>query len=261
VRHSEWIAAAYFVYLAAASWLRRVPLRRRVWLVAVAASVLVAIGASRTGVLSPVRDWMPLVYILGGYYLSLALFVEPSPPMEAWLSGWDRRLLGDPASRFAHWPRVVLAYLDLVYMLCFLLVPAGCAVLVAAGRPDLIDRYWTIVVGAELGSFAPLAFIQTRPPWAIERKAVLSDRAVHRLTSQMVRHLTICVNTFPSGHVAGSLAVALAVIGPVPTAGAILLILAVSIAIACIVGRYHYVVDVVAGAVFAIVMFLVARGT
>lgn len=259
MRHSEWIAAAYFVYLALASWFRRVPLRRRIVLLAAAAAVLAAIVAARDGFLSPVRDWMPLVYILGGYYASLALFIAPSRVLEAWLIGWDRRLLGDPATRFAHWPRAVLAYLDLVYMFCFLLVPGGCVGLLAAGRPDLIDRYWTIVAGAELGSFAPLAFIQTRPPWVIERKAVLADRAVHRLTSQMVRHLTICVNTFPSGHVAGSLAVALAVIGPMPIAGTILLVLAASIAIACIVGRYHYIVDVVAGVVLAIVMFVVAR--
>jgi membrane-associated phospholipid phosphatase len=259
MRTSEWIAAAYFVYLAVASWLRRVPVRRRVWLVAVAATTLVAIGAARDGFLSPVRDWMPLGYILGGYYASLALFIAPSPALETWLIEWDRRLLGDPATRFAHWPRGVLAYLDLVYMLCFLLVPGGCVVLLAAGRTDLIDRYWTIVVGAELGSFAPLAFIQTRPPWVIERKAVPADRVVHRLTSQRVRHLTICVNTFPSGHVAASLAVALAVIGPVPIAGVILLILASSIAIACVVGRYHYIVDVVAGAALAVVLFLFHR--
>src|SRR5437762_9182830 len=118
MRHSEWIAAAYFVYLAAASWTRRVPLRRRVWLHAIAAATVVAIAAARDGVLSPVRDWMPLAYILGGYYASLALFVQPSPALEAWLSAWDRRILGDPTTRFARWPRVVLAYLDLVYTFC-----------------------------------------------------------------------------------------------------------------------------------------------
>lgn len=259
MRSYEWIAAAYFVYLVAASWLRRVSLRRRLWLLAAAAVALLAIAVSRVGVLSPLRDWTPIGYILGGYYSSLALYVEPSPAFEAWLIECDRRLLGNPATRFAHGPRVVLAYLDLVYMLCVLLVPAGCLVLMAAGESELVDRYWAIVVGAELGSFAPLAFVQSRPPWVVERKAMLSDRAVHRMTSQMVQQLTICVNTFPSGHVAASLAVALAVIGPVPIAGVVFLILAVSIAGACIVGRYHYVVDVVAGAVLAISIFLVAR--
>jgi membrane-associated phospholipid phosphatase len=44
----------------------------------------------------------------------------------------------------------------------------------------------------------------------------------------------------------------------IAVAGAILLALAASIAVACVVGRYHYVIDVVAGAAVAIVMFLFA---
>jgi len=111
-------------------------------------------------------------------------------------------------------------------------------------------------MGAELAAFAPLAFIQTRPPWALERKPELADPAIHRLASQMVQHLTIRVNTFPSGHAAGSLAVALAVIGALPGPGAVLLLLALAICIACVVGRYHYVVDIVAGAAVAGALWL-----
>ena len=44
-------------------------------------------------------------------------------------------------------------------------------------------------MGAEFAAFAPLAFIQTRPPWALERKPELADPAIHRLASQMVQHL------------------------------------------------------------------------
>jgi membrane-associated phospholipid phosphatase len=65
------------------------------------------------------------------------------------------------------------------------------------------------------------------------------------------------VNTFPSGHAAGSLAVALAVIGTLPSAGAVLIVLAAAICVACVVGRYHYVIDVVAGAAVALAVWLV----
>lgn len=259
MRHSEWIAAAYFVYLAAASWLVGVSIRRRVGLLAVAALAVVLIRSGAGGALTAVRDWLPLVYILAGYYASAALFVEPSPALEAWLLGSDRRLLGDPPTRFRGWSRPLLAYLDIVYTFCFVLVPAGCLLLIVEGRADLVDRYWTLVVGAELGSFAPLAFIQTRPPWVVERKPMWPERSVHRMASRMVRSITIRVNTFPSGHVAASLAVALAVIGPLPIAGTVLLLLAVSIAVACVVGRYHYVVDAAAGAALAIVLFVIVR--
>jgi membrane-associated phospholipid phosphatase len=202
------------------------------------------------------RDWVsPALAILAGYYVSGLFFVRPTPWFEAWLVEWDRRLLGDPATRFAHWPRPFLAYLDVLYIGCFLLVPAGFAVLALTGRAAEANHYWTMVIAAELGSFLPLAVLQSRPPWMIERKAVLPDRSVHHAASLMVEHLTIRANTFPSGHVAGSLAVALAVIGVMPGAGLLFLVLAASIALACVVGRYHFIIDVVAGVALTLVIW------
>ena len=43
-----------------------------------------------------------------------------------------------------------------------------------------------------------------------------------------------------------------AVIGTLPWTGALLLVLAAAICVACVVGRYHYVVDVAAGAAVAL---------
>lgn len=251
VRHSESLAVGYFLYLAAAACVRRMGPVRRAALIGLSAAVSVLIFALARSAGEWIRDWAALLYVLVGYYASGLLFVRPSERLEAWLIGWDRRWLGDPTTRFAGWPRWLLAYLDVVYMGCFLVLPAGFAALSWHGDQALADRYWTMVLGAEFGAFAPLAFIETRPPWAVERAAVASDRTVHRAAARMVRHLTIGVNTFPSGHVAGSLAVAFAVIGALPWTGVLLLVLAVSIAAACIVGRYHYIVDVIAGAALA----------
>ena len=44
------------------------------------------------------------------------------------------------------------------------LVPAGLALLLAAGHGDRSGHYWTLVVGAELGAFATLPYLQTWPP-------------------------------------------------------------------------------------------------
>jgi membrane-associated phospholipid phosphatase len=244
---SERIALAYFIYLGIVGWLRPIGIARRVRvsLVAIVGSVAVWRIA---GAPLQVRAWAPLAYILIGYYASAYLFVAPSRALERWLVAWDRRVLGDPSTRFARWPRPVLALLEVVYMGCFILIGAGFAVLAANGHASSAEHYWTLVTGAELGSFAPLAFVQTRPPWALERKPVLADSVVHDLAERMVRHLTIRVNTFPSGHVAGSLAVALAVLSAMPWTGAALVGLALAIGVATVVGRYHYVVDALAGA-------------
>jgi membrane-associated phospholipid phosphatase len=256
VRSFEWIAFAYFGYLVIASWWPPLPAARRAVLIAAATGAGGAVWVTAHACTVLVRDCAPLAYILAGYFLSGYLFVAPSAAMESWLVEWDRRLLSDPATRFAGWPRVLVAALELVYMGCFLLIPAGLAILVLTGHAALVDRYWAMVVAAEFLAFAPLAFIQTRPPWALERKPELADPAIHRLASQMVQHLTIRVNTFPSGHAAGSLAVALAIVGVLPWTGGLLLVLALAICVACVVGRYHYVVDVVAGAAVALALWL-----
>jgi membrane-associated phospholipid phosphatase len=65
-------------------------------------------------------------------------------------------------------------------------------------------------------------------------------------------------NTFPSGHTAASVAAALAVAGHSLVAGMVLGLVAVSIAIGSVVGRYHYAADAIAGVSVAIVAFLTA---
>jgi membrane-associated phospholipid phosphatase len=198
-----------------------------------------------------VRDWAPPLYVLIGYFQSGLLFVSPSPSFEEWLVQWDRRILGDSISRFEHWPAWLLVYLDLIYVFCFLVVPGGFAVLVLTGHSALADRFWTIVLVSEFGAFAPLAIVQSRPPWARDPQARVHHAGRHRFASTFVRHATIGANTFPSGHAAASLGVALAVMDVVPSAGLILLFLAISISAACVVGRYHYVMDVATGVVLA----------
>jgi membrane-associated phospholipid phosphatase len=254
---SERIAIGYFAYLAIVCWLRPVSIVRRIALAAIASFEIAAIVWIVDRDIRFLRQWAPLPTILIGYYASGLLFVAPSPAIEAWLMAWDRRLLGDPTKRFAQWPRSVLAALEIAYMGCFVLIGGGLVILLLNGHAAAADHYWTLVIGAEFGSFAPLAFIQTRPPWAVERKPVLADRAVHDLATQMVEVFTIHVNTFPSGHVAGSLAVAIAVAATMPIVGALLIALALIIAVATVVGRYHYVLDGIAGMVLALVLWAI----
>ena len=258
MRVSEWVVLGYFVYLAIAAMQQRGPFVRRLKTGAAAAMAAAAVllGA-RTP--SALRDWLPALYILPAYYLTGRLFVAPAEHLEKWLMGWDRRLLGDPATRFASWPRPVVSALEVVYMCTFLVVPGGFGLLVAAGHAAVADRYWTLVVGADFAAFAPLSIFQTRPPWVLERKPVLTDPALHEFASRVVETVSIRVNTFPSGHTAVSLAVALGVLSLMPVAGTILLAVALSIGVACFVCRYHYVLDVVAGVLVALSVWLAVR--
>src|SRR5437868_6419670 len=223
VRYSEWLAFAYFVWLLAAGWVRELPRSRR-WQMTAGALLMCAIIAA-VARLAPLigRDWAAGFYVLVGYYLSGRLYFVTSPRMEGWLEDWDRRLLGHPETRFVAWPRWLLSYLEFVYLGTFMLLPLGLGALVWTGHEAQTDRFWTMVIAAEFGAFAPLAIVQTRPPWAIESGSRPPDGGIHRLASALVRHGTIGANTFPSGHAAGSLAVAFAVIGTLPWIGALLL--------------------------------------
>jgi membrane-associated phospholipid phosphatase len=261
VRSSEWIPFLYFLYLALVCWLRPLPSSRRRDVTGVSAGLLALIWVGATHFSPLVRDWAPLAYVSVAYYLTGLLFVRPSEALESWLLAWDRRFLGNPTTRFSAWPAAVVAYLEIVYMCCFLLLPGGLAALTLAGHSRLANHYWTMVLAADLGAFAPLSVFQTRPPWLLESKPALADTSVHRLASYFVENATIRVNTFPSGHVAVSLAVAAAVVDQMPLTGAILFALAVTVSIGAVVGRYHYVIDILTGALLAAAVWLVIAVT
>jgi len=250
LRH-EWIAVLFFAHLAVAALVRRrMPAGRRV--AAGVGAVLAAAGVFAIARTAPaaVREWTPIASILAGYYLSGRTFFAPNRQIEAWLASIDRRLLGDPPF-FSRWPAPIVRLLDAAYIGCFVLVPAGLGLLFAAGHRDQADLYWTLVVASELGAFAPLPYLQTRPPWVLERIAEHRDGDPRRASVVFMERATTGANTLPSGHAAGSLAVALSVIGTLPAPGLALLVLALAISVGAVVTRAHFVVDIIAGVVLA----------
>jgi hypothetical protein len=172
----EWLALAFFAHLALAAVVVPLPRGRRVvtGVGAIVLGAVVALGSQLESTMA--RGWAPVLYVLAGYYLAGRTFSRPMPGVEEWLIDIDRLVLGDHRARFAAWPRAAVALLDAAYIGCFLLVPGGFALLVWAGRGDLAERYWTIVAGAELGAFATLPYLQTRPPWVIERSPTTACR-------------------------------------------------------------------------------------
>jgi membrane-associated phospholipid phosphatase len=252
LRVSESLAFIYFLYLAIVCWLRPLSRARRTQVAVVSAGMLVVVMLIANGASRAVRDWAPAFYILVGYFLPGRFFERPSTRFEAWLMDWDQRLLGDPTTRFASWPRPLVVYLDIVYMGCFLILPGGFLALALGGHADAADRYWTLVAGADFAAFLSLTVLQARPPWALERTPELASAAVHRAALVFVRRGTIGANTFPSGHTAVSFAVSYALLPVLPSVGLVSLFLSVTIGVACIVGRYHYVIDVVTGVLLSL---------
>jgi membrane-associated phospholipid phosphatase len=68
----------------------------------------------------------------------------------------------------------------------------------------------------------------------------------------ILRHASIQLNTFPSAHVASTIGASLVLMRFAPAMGIVFLMIALSIATGAVVGRYHYALDVILGAVLAV---------
>jgi len=245
----ESIAVGYASYLAIIAIVSRRFHRARRWtLVAAFASWTLwasAIHVPRT----PLGEaLLPLPILLAGYWLSGLFFVTPMHRLEQWLLRVDARLVH--RSRVTC-PRIVREYFELAYVLVYAVVPAGALTLVLGGHTDAVPRFWAVVLLAEFVSYGMLPWLQTRPPRAIETAAPTPSSVLRRFNEAVLKRGSIQVNTVPSGHAAGAVATGLAVASAMPTAGVVFLVLAASIAIATVVGRYHYVVDSVLGVIVA----------
>jgi membrane-associated phospholipid phosphatase len=244
------VAVAYFVYLAGLA-IARSNLRTVMLSVAALASILV-IGMPYV---------MPLLYLLAGYWLPGLLVREPDLRFERRLLDADRWLFGPHGlARFEQGaPRVLIEYLEMAYLLCYAVVPAGyvCLLLGSYG-PDAIDKFWTVVLLASFACYGVLPWLPTRAPRAIEPARATMRSSIRGLNLAVLNRASVQWNTFPSGHTAASLATALAVGSYMPLAGVILAGVALSIAAGSVVGRYHYAADAVAGAAVAILAFLMA---
>jgi hypothetical protein len=249
MRAAESTVIVYALYAAAAACAIALPARRRLSIVA-SAGILAAtaLGAARLD--GHLRNWLPALWVLAGYWVSGLFFDTPMPSIERRLLEADRRLCErfDVAAAIERVPRALLEALELSYLLCYPLVPAGFLVLVISGQEYVADKYWTTVLSAELASYGMLPWIQTRPPRCLEPAAPARRRLIfRRLNLWILDRGSIQANTIPSGHAAGATAVALSLCVLLPPAGVVFLTVALAIATASVVGRYHYTVDSIAG--------------
>lgn len=250
----EWIAVGYATYLAVVAIVDR-RFRRARGPALVAAFAAWTLWETTTG--SSRGPWLdallPVPVLLTGYWLSGRFFVGPMVRLERWLLDLDARIMRGRARVL---PSLVREYFELAYVLVYAVVPAGALTLMLGGHGDAVPRFWAIVLLAEFTSYGMLPWLQTRPPRAIEDTAIEPSSVLRRFNLAVLGRGSIQVNTLPSGHAAGSVATALAVMSVMPTAGAVFLGLAVSIVFATVIGRYHYSVDSMLGVAVAIVAWL-----
>lgn len=257
---TEWISCAFFGYLIVLAARRPLSRRHRIQVIAVSivcGGLAVMLSQLR---LSPIlrvgREWLPGVYLIQGYWSCGLFFQRPMVDVERRLLGFDRELfrrlhLSDLVTRG---PRVVLEYFELAYLLAYPFVPVSFAVFYWLGAREQADSFWTTLLIAGFGAYGVLPWIQTRPPRALEDQSAVDGRGLlfRRLNVAVLDHASVQVNTFPSGHASVAVAAALAVTSINLGVGLVFGLLAISIVVATVLGRYHYAVDSFVGLILGV---------
>jgi membrane-associated phospholipid phosphatase len=248
----EVLSITFFAALAvAARWTPAPSDRRRramLILVAVAAVIAAAVYA-----LPPsVRVWLGHAYLVAGYRLPALLVSRtsdprsqiPGPgPFESWLIRTNERWFPfRPAL-----PAWAAHSLELSYLLCYLLVPAAFAFIWMHASAVDADHFWTAVLLAGFACYGLLPWLVSAPPRARRTASVDTAGGFRRLNLRILDRASHGFNTFPSGHVAVSVAAALVVLELKTSAGLAAAVVAVAIAAGAVAGRYHYIIDVLAG--------------
>ena len=265
MRTTEFIQISAFLYFAVLAV--RLPALRRNKVFAMAAIGVTSIISAAfflhpTLATSVIRDWLPAPLMLFVYWQAGQFFQRVDRAAQELLERTDRRLLPG----LLHWlaytrtGHVLSAYFELSYLLCYAMVPfaVGALYILRLGRH--VDFFWTVVLIPTYLSYAMLPWIQTMPPRMVDEAWVPEAHPLplRRLNCWLLRNASIHANTFPSAHAASSSGAALAIayLAPWPLAiafGA----LAVGIGFGTFCGRYHYVLDAIAGSGAALVCFLV----
>jgi membrane-associated phospholipid phosphatase len=244
--------------------------------------------AERGRLLVTLRDWLPCFLILLAYRES-GMFFRPDPThhLDYLFVSLDDALLKNPwvegfLQLSSPWFQ---RYLEFAYFLCYPLVPLGLAALYLARRdharrasaqghdfsraetasiPDFargasapgewqraIDHFWTAVLLAALSCYVLYPFFPLTPPRELfnDLPGPAVAPLIRKTNFWLLGQYGVGASLFPSGHVAATTAMALALYKYLPRVGIVFLILAASIALATVYGRYHYAADAIAGIV------------
>ncbi len=264
MRSAEWISIAFFAVFLVAGVFAPLAARKRLKAIGIGVAGIGVAWLLQFSAAIPagdvIRDLVPGFFLLMAYWQSGQFFTGNNAKVQTFLSGIDERWFPGVARITASLGerRVLSTYLEAAYLMCYPAVPLGIGVLYLMGQSHAADLFWTVVLPPSYACYASTVLFQSLPPWQIdaEKRFYLRRSNLRSLTLWVLRHCSIRANTFPSGHVANSLAIALVLLALIPVAGAVFLWIAVSIAMATTVLRYHYTIDAGLGAALAVLSFV-----
>jgi membrane-associated phospholipid phosphatase len=268
LRRSEQALLLYFAYASIMGlWLgvRSVSLAQLL-----AINVVLALGflaLSRVPLAIEWRDFVPyplglLCYREAGW---LASAVRPHDLEHRWIV-WDRFFLDGLHARAAieSLGSLIPSILEAAYLSVYIIGPFAVLVLYILRRRDLVDRLWLAFLVGLMLSYIQFPFWPSEPPRTVFPDLDLPTflTPLRRLNLFLVGNYGIHSSVFPSAHVSGAVAGALMLRRILPGRrwiGNLFLLLAALIALATVYGRYHYLVDALAGAAVGVLAYRVTQ--
>ena len=246
MRTSEWISVLFLASFTILALIRHLTAKKRLIIIALGISGIALIWLGiRQG---QIRDWVPTVLMVVVYWQGGRFFSTPHKRLQQYLEEFETKFsFLDHERPHAYW--------EIAYFFCYPMVPGAVAMLYALDLTSEIDFFWTVVLAPTFLCHLIVSFYQTLPPWKYRGLSV--EGFSRKINFLVIRHASIQINTFPSAHVAASMAVAFAMLHFHLFAGLIFLFLGISITIATVVGRYHYAADAVWGVVLAAAWYVV----
>ncbi len=264
LRITEKAAACYFLYvsLLAAVLPLASEARLRVWCVnLVLGSLLAWVSQNRARSL---RDWLPAVLILLAYK-EMGWLAQPHTDIAretAWVQ-WDRVVLSDWGLKalLESAGAAVPGFLELCYLLVYLMIPVSIALATIYTR-DRVEQLTFPLLVTCLVTYGLFPFFPSEPPRTIfPLDLVPTYQTIFRqLNWYICGGYGIHTSVFPSGHVSSAVAASVGVYRLMPErrwAWMMLSLVSAGIFVATVYGRYHYLVDSLAGAFVAVAVLSV----
>jgi hypothetical protein len=260
----------FFFFMIVLCWLIRLPLKKRILVSVIGITGnVICVLTSLSAVLFPeeasliIRDWLPLALILVAYHQAGQLFEKPWEKFQAFLMKLDQRLLGryaDPSGRTRLHP-VLSAYLEVTYSVCYPLIPAALGALYLLNLRTRVESFWMVVLIPTYVCYALVPFLPAYPPRLLQAKtgdSVPSGKS-RKFNLWILRYGSIHANTFPSAHVAACIAASLVICRDNIMVGIFFLWISLSIAVAVVLRRYHYLADAVLGIAISVMAFILLQ--
>jgi membrane-associated phospholipid phosphatase len=267
MRVSEWVIAVFFVWTTILALSLQIPGHIRVRTLLANLIVLLAyvvlLRLQKHAWARTVRDWLPQALMILAYK-QMGWFAPETHTYRfehTWIV-WDRILLNDLHGRslieFAG--PVLPALLEFCYALVYAVPPITMLVIYGAGLRRQADTLLTIYLLGLFLCYAQFPLWPSEPPRTVFPGQDLPTvhTFLRTFNLSIVGDYGIHTSVFPSAHVSGAFAAACAIAYLLPRNRLLVSVYfayAILVAIATVYGRYHYVVDAVAGIVIGILSF------